>query len=139
MNKKYDKFETRQRWFDFLIAKGFVTNDELSYDKEQDAVFIGCNPQIRVELFSGYYREDTETGGAITADFVKTFNKTSQCPVYFCDNVSCEKFWQAIELLMEAGFEFSEYCGRIEEGNGYLYCDPEIEKHNKEKLTRRII
>lgn len=57
----------------------------------------------------------------------------------FCDNVSCEKFWQAIELLMEAGFEFSEYCGRIEEGNGYLYCDPEIEKHNKEKLTRRLV
>lgn len=40
---------------------------------------------------------------------------------------------------MEAGFEFSEYCGRIEEGNGYLYCDPEIEKHNKEKLTRRLV
>lgn len=138
MNDWYDKFEVRKSWFDFLESKGFSACDKIS-DREDDSyVFYGCFPKIRIELMSGNYREDTKTGGCITADFKETFNKTSQCPVYFCDNVSHEKFWQAIELLMDAGKEFSEHCGRIEEGNGYLYCDPPVEKHNKEKLVRRL-
>ena len=136
--QKYDKFETRQQWFDFLESKGFRTDEEMSYAEDASFVFFGCNPEIRVELMSGEYREDTETGGCITADFKEAFNKTSQCPVYFCDNVSHEKFWSAIELLMDAGIEFSQYCGRIEEGNGCLFCDPPVEKHNKEKIYRRM-
>lgn len=137
MKKEYDKFETRKLWFEFLESKGFTTSEKMSYEEDFSCVFVGCNPEIRVELMSGDYREDTETGGCITADFSDTFNKTSQCPVYFCDNVSQEKFWQAIELLMDAGKEFSMYCGKIEEGNGYLYCNPEVERHNKEKLRKR--
>lgn len=138
MKNEYDKIKTREDWFDFLWSKGFKTSEHCSYKEDDSYVFFGCNPRIRVELMSGYFREDTETGSCITADFADCFNKTSQCPIYFCDNVSHDKFWQAIELLMDAGKEFSLCCGKIVEGNGCLMCDPPVEKHNKEKLVRRL-
>ena len=136
MKDKYDKFKTRFAWIEFLESKGFIKFDnELDFE-DACIVFFGCRPQIRVELYSGYYRKDTETGGCICADFVQSYNKVSQCPVYFCDDVSHDKFWSAIELMMNAGIEWSLYGGRIEEGNGYLFCDPTIDKNNKEKIYK---
>ena len=141
MKKKntFDRIGNRDNWIQFLESKGFQKIFDEGYKNEDTVIgFLGCNPKIKIELYSGDYRTDTETGGCICADFQNSWNKVSQCPVYFCDNVSPEKFWSAIELLMDAGIEFSWHCGRIEEGNGYLFCDPPVERHNKEKLCRRI-
>lgn len=136
--KKFNRLENRKGWIEFLESKGFTCIGELSDCCEIDDVFMffGCTPTIRIELYSGIYREDTETGGCICADFAKSWNKVSQCPVYFCDNVSHEKFWEAIELLMEAGIEWSNHGGRIEEGNGYLFCDPSVNTNTKEKTYK---
>lgn len=136
MKEKYNRAKVRHDWVDFLESKGFIKiGDELEVG-DVCLSFFGCNPQIRIDLYSGYYRTDTETNACICADFVKAYNKVSQCPVYFCDNVSHEKFWQAIELMMNAGVEWSLHGGRIEEGNGYLFCDPTIDKNNKEKIYK---
>lgn len=114
-------------WKSFLLPRGFT----VVHEDNLICVFTGCTPKIRVELYDFYCRTDTETGGCICADFDKSYNKVSQCPVYFCNTVATDKFWSAIELLMEAGIEWSNHCGSIKEGNGYFYCDPPVEDKNK--------
>lgn len=119
------------------MSKGFTSAEEEIEQEDAVLTFFGCEPRIRVELYSGNFRTDTETGGCICADFAESWNKVSQCPVYFCDNISHEKFWEAIELLMEAGIKWSNHGGKIKEGNGYLFCDPPLDIKNKEKCKRR--
>ena len=113
-------------WKDFFLSKGFKLETRSSCDGEQVLRFIGCHPSIVVEVFSGYYREDTETGGCICADFYSTYNKMSQCPVY-CDlNENETSVWKAIEILMNAGVEFSNKFGKIIKNRGGWECDPPI-------------
>lgn len=124
---------TREGWVQYLIAKGF----RLTFQDEFVCVFKGCQPCIRVELYDYPCRTNTETGGCICADFDSEWNKISSCPIYFSDNVKQEEFWNAIELLMEAGIEWSQRYGRIEKGNGYLYCEPTIDKNKQGRKDKR--
>ena len=113
-------------WKDFFLSKGFKLESRSSDKGEQMLRLKGCHPQIRVEILSGYYRTDTETGGCICADFCSTYNKVSQCPVY-CDlNESECNVWQAIEMLMNAGVEFSKHFGKIIKSRGGWECYPPI-------------
>lgn len=124
---------TRSAWVEFLTSKGF----KLRYEDDTCCTFVGCTPCIRIQLYDYPCRIDTRTAGCICADFDRLFNKPSTCPIYFSDNVKQEEFWKAIELLMEAGIEWSQRYGRIERGNGYLYCTPSIDRNKQGRKDKR--
>ena len=98
----------------------------------------GCHPVLRVEIYAGHYRTDTETGGCIGIDFSSSYNKLSQCPVY-CDLTESEdSVWAAIVLLMNAGESFSDHFGRIVKQRGGWICDPPIYNiKNKQRTVKR--
>lgn len=124
---------TRNSWKEFLLSKGF----QIRFEDEYCCVFIGCKPCIRVELYDYPCRTNTKTGGCICADFDSEWNKISSCPIYFGDNVKQEEFWNAIELLMEAGIEWSRKYGKIEKGNGFLFCCPPINSNKHGRKDKR--
>ena len=101
-------------------------------------VFKGCQPCIKVILSDTVHKFfGMVNSGTICADFDCLFNKPSACPIYFSDNVEQEEFWNAIELLMEAGIEWSRKYGRIEEGNGFLFCYPPINNNKHGRRDKR--
>ena len=134
--------EYRDKWVQFFVSKGFtlvledctVTNDGTDYF----AKLTGCHPSLRVEIYAGYYRTDTETGGCIGIDFRRSYSKLSQCPVY-CDLTESEdSVWSAIVLLMEAGESFSNRWGRIVKQRGAWVCDPPIYNiKDKQRVVKR--
>lgn len=124
---------TRSAWVEFLTSKGF----KLRYEDDTCCTFVGCTPCIRIQLYDYPCRTNTNTGGCICADFDSEWNKVSSCPVYFGDDVKQDKFWEAIVLLMEAGMEWSRKCGRIEEGNGFLFCYPPIDINKYGRKDKR--
>lgn len=125
---------TRESWVEFLTAKGF----RLTFQDEWVCVFKGCNPLIRVILSDTVHKwSEMEYTGTICADFECLYNKPSSCSIYLSDNVSHKEFWNAIELLMDAGIEWSQNWGRIERGNGYLYCNPPINSNKHGRKDKR--
>ena len=141
-NKRIKTFEEKiydaNRLIDFLESKGFRVSYINYYpDDSVSCLMLGCTPEIRVEMLIGNFRNDTETRGCICADFSSTFNKVSSCPIYFCENVKHEKLWDAIELMMNAGEEWSMHGGKIKEGNGYLFCVPSI-NDSKAKYVKKV-
>ena len=125
---------TREGWVEFLTAKGF----KITLQDEWVCVFKGCQPCIKVILSDTVHKFfGMVNSGTICADFDCLFNKPSACPIYFSDNVEQEEFWNAIELLMEAGIEWSRKYGRIEEGNGFLFCYPPINNNKHGRRDKR--
>ena len=127
MKLKTNDYETfANYWEKYFLSKGFSLTSRSSINGDQVLCFVGCHPSIRVEIYAGYYRTDTETGGCIVADFQSTYNKVSQCPVY-CDlNENETNVWKAIEMLMNAGEDFSNHCGKIIKHRGGWEYDPPI-------------
>jgi len=126
-------------WKDYFISKGFqVHYEDVTHNGKDYFISLrGCNPQIRIEIYAGYYRTDTETGGCICADFSQTYNKVSQCPVY-CDlNESESNVWKAIEMLMNAGKDFSNHCGKIIKQSGGWSYDPPIYNQKEKQVCVR--
>jgi len=121
-------------WKNYFTAKGFQIHyeDSTNNNKEHFISLRGCKPQIRVEIYAGRYRNDTETHGCICADFSETYNKVSHCPVY-CDlNESETNVWKAIEMLMNAGKDFSNQFGKIiKQSGGWNYNPPIYNKKEK--------
>ena len=50
--KKHNYSIDKNRWKEFLVSKGFY----IQYEDESFVHFIGCHPEIRIELYSGDYR-----------------------------------------------------------------------------------
>ena len=120
-------------WKDYFISKGFqVYYEDVIHETDYFVSLRGCKPQIRIEIYAGNYRTDTKTHGCICADFNETYNKVSQCPVY-CDLDETEtSVWKAIEMLMNAGKDFSNSCGRIIKSRGnWDYSPPIFNKKDK--------
>jgi len=138
-NKKIDVTEICNQWKEYLLSKGFKV---LYEDKEVDKFgnkyisFLGCKPEIKVEIYAGNYRTDTKTGGCICADFKSSYNKVSQCPFYSDVTIKQDEFWSAIELLMNAGEDWSNHCGKLEKVGGAWICDPAITKKDKPKCIK---
>lgn len=121
-------------WKEYFISKGFKVNYEDVINDDHFISMTGCNPLIKLEIYAGYYRTDTETGGCICADFLKSYNKVSQCPVYFDLNESEKSAWKTIEMLINVNEDFSNKCGRIIKQSGQWQYDPPI-YNKKEKGT----
>lgn len=145
MRSKYESTlykEYKDKWVQFFLSKGFTLVCEdctvAKHSTDYFAKLEGCNPKLRVEIYSGYYRTDTETGGCIGVDFRSSYNKLSQCPVY-CDlKESEDSVWSAIVLLMNAQEAFSKQFGRIVKQGGAWVCDPPIYNiKNKQRTVKR--
>ena len=124
-------------WKDFFISKGFT----LHYTDECGGIFQsfrGCQPQLRADVYAGKYRSNTETGGCICVDFSSLFDKVSKCPIYFDLNESQEAVWKAIEMLMDAGKDFSNNFGRIIKQRGGLEHSPDIYNIKTNTECRRV-
>lgn len=131
MCNKYDDAaykEYRDKWVQFFLSEGFtlicedctVTNSGTNYFVN----FEGGHPALKVEIYAGYYRTDTETGGCIGIDFCSSYNKLSQCPIY-CDLTESEdSMWEAIALLLSVGESFSDHFARIVKQGGKWVCEP---------------
>lgn len=93
-NSEYLKY--LNKWKRFFICKGF----SIKWKDENFISLIGLSPLIRVEIYAGNFRTDTNSGGCICADLEKQYNKVSQCPIYHDLTVDEEEFYNEILKLV---------------------------------------
>jgi hypothetical protein len=123
---QYDYQKFYMLWKGFFISKGFRLHYEDKYNKTFFGSFRGCQPELRADIYAGRCRTNTETGGCICVDFTPLWDKLSKCPIYFDLTEKPETVWQSIEMLMDAGKDFSCHFGRIIKQGGGLAYDPPI-------------
>jgi hypothetical protein len=117
MNYEYYK----NKWKKFFMEKGFQIHYEDENLKRKEWFVSLRNKDIVIEIYAGYYRTDTNTGGCICADYIDKYNKVSQCPVYFDLNESDELVWKAIEILMNSGNNYDFYKIVKNENNDLIF------------------
>lgn len=85
-----------KKWKKFFISNGFY----IKWEDESFISFNGLNPMVRVEVYAGNYRTNTETGGCICAELESKFDKISNCPIYYDLTVDEEELYNEILKLV---------------------------------------
>lgn len=134
----FDFENSIEKWKDFLISKGFhVFYEEIRKNNRDHFIsFKGCNPIIRIEIYAGNFRTDTNTGGCICMDFDKCWNKVSSCPFYADLTIKESVLWECVELLMNAGFAWANTGGELKYCGGSWSCYPSINEGHRPKCIK---
>lgn len=116
MKKKINYEWYFEIWNKFFLSKGL---EKIYSENLQDDFYssfkgeINRSSELKIDLYAGDYRTDTNTHGCIGVDFVKNYNKLSQMPIYVDLDIDEEKLWEAILLLVKHEEEFPEKYSSI--------------------------